>query len=201
MTTPLVAWKRPSNYIGADWNGWLVFFLSQNRDSDCLTRSNFQCAFERLKKHATDLESEDCQSVQIVSENHFLVGWVEWIAIHESNKPAIEEACAIYERFENHPVVNESHWSEMEFNEYLEAWKSYGHREFIRELERAELIEEGCLDDSAPDQTVELFEALIPSGEYHTDGAPNVDYAIQNAKRNGLPDAQLSALGLETSEA
>ena len=201
MTTPLVKWRRPENCIGAEWNGWFVFFLSQNRDSDCLTRSNFQCAFELLKKHATDIESEDCKSVQLVSENHWAVGWIEWIAIHESNKPAIEEACAIYERFENYPVVNESHLSEMEWGEYLEAWKSYGHREFIRELERVELIEEGCLDESTPEQTIALFEALIPSGEYHIDGSPRVDLAIQNAKRNGLPEAQLSALGLETSEA
>lgn len=201
MTTPLAAWKRPENYTGAGWSGWLVFFLRQNRDSGCLERSNFQCAFERLKMHATDLESEDCQSVQIVSENHWAVGWIEWIAIHESNKPAIEEAGAIFERFENHPVVNDDHFSKMEFDAFCEAWKSYGHREFIRELERAELIEEGCLDDSAPDQTIELFEALIPSGDCHVDGAPRVDYAIQNAKRNGLPDAQLSALGLETSQA
>ena len=201
MNTPLAAWKRPSNYIGADWSGWLVFFLDQNRDSDCLTRSNFQCALERLKAHSTDLESEDCKSVQIVSENHWAVGWVEWIAIHESNKPAIAEACVIFDRFENHPVVNGDHWSKLEFDAFCEAWNSYGHREFIRELERAELIAEGCLDDSTPDQTIELFEALIPCGEYHFDGVPNVDVAIQGAKQNGLPDAQCEALGLETAQA
>ena len=196
----LKRWTHPECYIGPTWEGWYVF-LGQHRDSDCLTRSNFQCAFERLKKHATDLESEDCESVQIVSENHWAVGWVEWIAIHESNKPAIAEAEAMLESMDGYPVLDETHWSEMEFNEYSQAWKSYGHREFVRELERAELVEEGCLDDSTPDQTIELFEALIPSGEYHTDGTPNVDYAIENAKRNGLPEAQLATLGLETSEA
>ena len=190
----------PKCYVGATWEGWFVF-LWQNRDSDCLTRSNFQCAMERLKPLSTDLETEEMPSVQIVSENHWAVGWVEWIAIHESNAPAIAEAEAMLEKLENYPALNEDHWSKLEFDAFCEAWNSYGHREFVRELERAELIEEGCLDDSTPDQTIELFEALIPSGEYHTDGVPNVEYAIDNAKRNGLPDTQLSALGLETSEA
>ena len=196
----LKRWTRPECYIGATWEGWYVF-LGQHRDSDCLTRSNFQCGFERLKPLSTDLESEEMPSVQIVSENHWACGWVEWIAIHESNAPAIAEAEAMLESMDGYPVLDETHWSEMEFNEYLEAWKDFGHREFIRELERAELIEEGALDDSTPEQTIELFEALIPSGEYHTDGVPNVEYAIDNAKRNGLPDAQCETLGLETSEA
>ena len=196
----LKRWKRPECYVGATWEDWFVF-LGQNRDSDCLTRSNFQCGFERLKPLSTDLESEEMPSVQIVSENHWAVGWVEWIAIHESNAPAIAEAEAMLEKLENYPALNEDHWSKLEFDAFCEAWNSCGHREFIRELERAELIEEGCLDDSTPDQTIELFEALIPSGDCHVDGSPRIDLAIQNAKRNGLPDAQLSALGLETSEA
>lgn len=196
----LKRWTRPECYVGATWEGWFVF-LGQNRDSDCLTRSNFQCAFARLEAHATDLESEDCKSVQIVSENHWAVGWVEWIAIHESNAPAVAEAGAMLKKLEGYPVLNEGHWSEMELNEYFEAWNSYGHREFVRELERAELIVEGALDDSTPEQTIELFEALIPSGEYHTDGVPNVEYAIDSAKRNGLPDAQCETLGLETTNA
>ena len=196
----LKRWKMPKCYVGATWEGWFVF-LWQNRDSDCLTRSNFQCAMERLKPLSTDLETEEMPSVQIVSENHWAVGWVEWIAIHESNAPAVAEAEAMLEKLEGYPVLNETHWSEMEFNEYLEAWTDSGHDYFIKELERAELIVEGALDDSTPEQTIELFEALIPSGEYHEDGVPNVEYAIDNAKRNGLPDTQLSALGLETSEA
>lgn len=196
----LKRWKMPECYIGATWEGWCVF-LWQNRESDCLTRSNFQCAMERLKPLSTDLEQEEMPSVRTVRESHWAVGWVEWIAIHESNKPAIAEACVIFDRFENHPVVNGDHWSKLEFDAFCEAWNSYGHREFIRELERAELIAEGCLDDSTPEQTIELFEALIPSGEYHVDGSPRIDLAIQNAKRNGLPDAQCEACGLETTQA
>lgn len=196
----LKRWTHPKNYLGATWEGWYVF-LGQHRDSDCLTRSNFQCAFKRLKPLSTDLEQEEMPSVQIVRESHWAVGWVEWIAIHESNKPAIAEAEAMLESMDGYPVLDETHWSEMEFNEYLEAWKDSGHDYFIKELERAELIEEGALDDSTPYQTIELFEALIPCGEYHFDGVPNVDVAIQGAKQNGLPDAQCAALGLETTQA
>lgn len=156
---------------------------------------------ERLKPLSTDLEHEEMPSVQTVRESHWAVGWVEWIAIHESNKLAIAEAEAMQEEMEGYPVLDETHWSEMEFAEYLEAWKDSGHSYFIKELERAELIENGALDDSTPDQTIKLFEALIPCGEYHFDGVPNVDVAIQGAKQNGLPDAQCEALGLETAQA
>lgn len=196
----LKRWTRPECYVGATWEGWFVF-LWQNRESDCLTRSNFQCAMERLKPLSTDLEHEEMPSVQTVRESHWAVGWVEWIAIHESNKLAIAEAEAMQEEMEGYPVLDETHWSEMEFAEYLEAWKDSGHSYFIKELERAELIENGALDDSTPDQTIKLFEALIPCGEYHFDGVPNVDVAIQGAKQNGLPDAQCEALGLETAQA
>jgi hypothetical protein len=134
--------------------------------------------------------------VQAVRESHWACGWVEWIAIHESNTGAISEAESMAEEMEGYPVLDETHWSEMEFGEYLQAWTDSGHSYFVKELERAELIEEGALDDSTPEQTIELFEALIPSGEYQTDGTPNVRYAVDNAKRYGLPEKESEACGL-----
>ena len=196
----LKRWKMPECYVGATWEDWFVF-LGQNRDSDCLTRSNFQCGFERLKPLSTDLESEEMPSVQIVSENHWAVGWVEWIAIHGSNTDALNEANKIAERLENYPVLDEDALWELENNEAMEQWENYGRREFIRELEKAELIEEGALDESDKDAIWELYCALIPSGEYYDPEGLNISYAIEYAKRNGLPDAQCEACGLETSEA
>ena len=38
-------WTRPSDWGGTEWENHYVF-LSQSRDSDALSRSNFECAAE-----------------------------------------------------------------------------------------------------------------------------------------------------------
>ena len=69
-------------------------------------------------------------------------------------------------------------------------------REFIRELEKAKLIEEGALDETPSDAIWELYCALIPSGEYYDSEGLNISYAINNAKRDGLPDKESAECGL-----
>jgi len=193
-------WTRPSNYMGASWNGWLVF-LSRNRDSPLLENHNFETALAAVKPLAVDVPDEDSAGVLVVSENHWAVGWVEWIAIHESNTAAIAAAEAIESRLENYPILDEMAYCNREADAYCEAWVSWGHREFVRELERAELIQDDACDDCTPDATREAFELLIPSGEFHGgDGSPNIRYAIERAKRDGLPDEACALLGLETEK-
>ena len=41
-------WTRPDCYMGAEWPEWYVF-LGRNRDSDCLTESNFEKGLEAWK--------------------------------------------------------------------------------------------------------------------------------------------------------
>ena len=194
-------WTRPPNYIGSTWNGWLVF-LSRNRDSSLLENHNFEVALATLKPLAVDVEAEDLSSVQAVRENHFLCGWIEWIAIHSSSAAAIEAAELLEAKLENYPLLSEMEYSDKQHEAYCEAWKSYGHREFIRELERSELIEEGACDWVDPQDSQQAFEALIPSGEYYSeDGSPNIRLAIERAKRDGLSDEVCRLLGLETEVA
>lgn len=168
-----------------------------------MERCNFNAALETLSPLSTEIESgeDEGATVRVVSENHWAVGWVEWIAIHGSNTDALNEANKIAERLENYPVLDEDALWELENNEAMEQWENYGRREFIRELEKAELIKEGALDESDKDAIWELYCALIPSGEYYDPEGLNIGHAIEHAKRNGLPDAQCETLGLETSEA
>jgi hypothetical protein len=106
-------WKLPSNYSGANWEGYYVS-LSQHRDSDAVTRSNFQAAWERLKaiRGVTVL-----QQLCIVRENHWAIGWVEWIAIHESLTAHVEEGHRISAKLEDYPVLDEEALSALEFEE------------------------------------------------------------------------------------
>lgn len=131
-------WKLPSHYMGAHWEGYFVAPVSRNRDSDTLTESNWSVQWERLKGSVADIPEEtgeDGRSPVVVTENHFLCGWVEWVAIHETNEAALREADAMAARLESYPVLSEEHWSELETKEADRVW-----RDHYREQERVEYI-------------------------------------------------------------
>jgi len=109
----LSKWAPPDSYFGAEWPDYFVF-LGQHRESDSLTRSNFECGLNAL--------GGESDSVIVVRERHWAVGWVEWIAIHESDVAALEKANAIYNALDSYPVVNEDHWANLESEEAEKYW-------------------------------------------------------------------------------
>lgn len=113
----LKRWTRPQSYIGASWPEYFVF-LGQNRDSSTLERSNFECGLSAV--------GGESDTVLIIREGHFLCGWIEWIAIHESNIPALETADRIMGKLLDYPVVNEDKWSELQYAEACNTWASWG---------------------------------------------------------------------------
>lgn len=124
----LKRWSMPDHYAGAEWPEYFVF-LGQHRDSDALTRSNFQCALEAV--------GGEGDTVRVVREGHWAVGWVEWIAIHESDAKSLEQADEIVAALSDYPVVNDDHFSETEAEEANETWREcYGPQDritYIRE--------------------------------------------------------------------
>jgi len=190
-------WKRGECYIGAEWHGWFVF-LGQHRDSYALDRSNFKAALELLLplNAGIELDGEPEETVRIVREGHWAVGWIEWIAIHGSNTAALSEANRIAGRLERYPVLDDDALWQLEESEAMEQWESWGKRDFIQELERAELIEEGSLDDCDTSLVWDLYCALFPSGDYYDSEGLNISRAIDNAKRDGLPEKESEACGL-----
>jgi len=124
----LTRWEVPDNWFGEHWHGWFVG-LSQNRDSDALDRSNFRAALEAL--------GGESGTVQVVREGHWAVGWVEWIAIHESDERALSIQYEIEGSLQDYPVLDESDWCEEESEEANEVWSNcYTDREridYIRE--------------------------------------------------------------------
>lgn len=124
----LKKWKMPSFYYGATWEEYYVG-LGKNRDSDTLTRSNFDVCLERL--------GGETETVQVVSENHWAVGWVEWIAIHESDKKALDAMRDMFEKLENYPVLDEEHFCEAENDEAQEIWRNcYSDRERLAYIKK-----------------------------------------------------------------
>lgn len=120
-------WTLPDSYVGAEWPEYFVF-LSQARDSDALSRSNFECGLRAL--------GGESESVVVVRERHWAVGWVEWIAIHESDVTAILSADEIACALSDYPVLDESHFSELEWTEAEQYWES------LQLSERVELCAE-----------------------------------------------------------
>lgn len=110
----LQRWSRPSNYFGAEWPEYYRAGVGQSRDSDDLEASNFAAMLK-------DLGGESV-SVFVVRESHWAVGWVEWIAIHESNEKALGVADANMERLEQYPVLDEDDWSEREDEHANQIW-------------------------------------------------------------------------------
>ena len=115
MNNLLKLWSMPRNYYGDHWPEYYVF-LDQHRDSDCLTRSNFRTGLAAL--------GGESETVLVVRENHWAVGWVEWIAIHQDDDAARAKAEEMLARLESYPVLDEDDFSSLETEEADEVWRN-----------------------------------------------------------------------------
>jgi hypothetical protein len=106
-------WTLPDSYAGAKWPDYYMF-LSQHRDSDCLTQSNFICGLNAL--------GGESKTVRVIHEGHWAVGWVEWIGIHKSDSKALEIADGLAAALSDYPVLDENHFSDMEQAEADRVW-------------------------------------------------------------------------------
>lgn len=126
----LTRWTMPDHYFGATWEEYFSSGVGQSRDSDALERSNFACMLKAL--------GGESDTVRVIREGHWAVGWIEWIAIHQGDETALRQADEIKAGLEDYPVVDESHWSELEDEDAQETWTncfSDGERlKYVREF-------------------------------------------------------------------
>lgn len=116
----LALWTLPGSYMGEHWNDYYVF-LTQHRDSDSVTVSNYICGLRAVGGAS--------ETVLTVTEGHWAVGWVDWIAIHKSDDKALEIADKLAGDLIDYPVLNEDHWSGLEYDEACEYWESMSIRD------------------------------------------------------------------------
>ena len=107
-------WIRPDHYAGAEWLDYYGAGTGQHRDSDALTRSNFRCMLAAL--------GGESETVIVVRERHWAVGWVEWIAIHKTDDKALQTADEIQAHLEDYPVLDDDDFSDLETEEAAEVW-------------------------------------------------------------------------------
>ena len=112
--TILKKWTRPDSYAGQSWPEYYSA-AGRSRDSDTLEESNFQSILRRL--------GGESETVLVVRESHWAVGWVEWVAIHETDSAALRTADECRESIEDYPILDESDYSEREWNECAEFWE------------------------------------------------------------------------------
>ena len=106
-------WQKAKNYIGKEYFDYYVS-LGQSRDSNILDRSNFDNALEEL--------GGETDTVVIVRDKHWAVGWIEWIAIHETDNKAISIGVDIEKRLVDYPVLNEKEYSDREHDAIIDTW-------------------------------------------------------------------------------
>ena len=130
MYKHLVKWERPDCYAGPEYREY-YHFLSRNRDSSILENCNFNEGLKML--------GGESESVIVIRDRHWLVGWIEFIYIHESDKESLDKADSILERISIYPILNEEKFTEMEEEIALDVWKKcYNWKEridYIRENE------------------------------------------------------------------
>jgi hypothetical protein len=122
----LKRWSLPSCYAGASWDQYYSSGVGQSRDSKPLERANFDAMLKALGGEQTSDEVDDNHDnalVKVVRESHWAVGWVEWIAIHETATDALDIANRFMEKLEDYPVIDEDLWSRYEDDEAQAVWK------------------------------------------------------------------------------
>jgi hypothetical protein len=129
----LKRWTRPSNYMGETWYDYYSAGVGQTRDSDALERANFQAMQQRLSAVREDGLDDDGSGWTVVRENHWAVGWIEWIAIHESCAGVLACADSIMVAFQDYPCIDEDLYGQIEDEDCAETWEScYDPSERIR---------------------------------------------------------------------
>lgn len=136
-------WTRPKNYLGATWEDYYGSGVGRHRDSDVLECANFQAMLDALG-FKNEITPDDCPVDDdgdptriIVRENHWAVGWVEWIAIHESDAEGLQIADKIVEGLENYPIIDEELYSNLEDDECAEVWANcYNFKERLEYLRK-----------------------------------------------------------------
>jgi len=152
-------WDSFSNYAGeipeADW----LCVMTRNRDSDCLTESNWRTALKLL--------GGESESVQIDRFGHWACGWWESLSVKDGSKAHLV-AIGINQRIQSYPVLDEDDFSTFEMEEADKVWKTcFNNKERIKYIR-----------ENYEDMTFQSFASLLSSarGEYFAGNPSEILY-------------------------
>jgi len=104
----LKLWEMPEHYAGPVHPATYVFLMVA-RDSDNVTRSNFDVALQHL--------GGPSDTVEVVKERHWAFGWLKWISIHQDDSHALMLADEMLRQLEGYPLLDDYHYSELEYED------------------------------------------------------------------------------------
>lgn len=124
-----------SHYTVEEMEDWLVV-LDQNRDSDSVTRSNFQAALDQL--------GGEGDSIRVDRFGHWACGWFELITV-KPNTPEHNKALEIEASLKDYPILDECEWSDMvckEVDDYFGSMPDWEIEEYMEDqnLESSEEV-------------------------------------------------------------
>ena len=107
-------YEVPSHYFGKHWHEYFTVY-GIHRDSDALARSNFTCILREL--------GGESDTVIVTRASHWAVGWIDTIRVHQDDTARLQLADNIMGELEDYPVVDEDHFSELEYTEACDYWE------------------------------------------------------------------------------
>jgi hypothetical protein len=121
-------WDSLSNYLGEIPEPEWLCVLTRNRDSECLTESNWRCALKQL--------GGEGDNVTIDRFGHWACGWWEALSV-KAGSPQHRIAQEITSALSDYPVLDEEDWSNLESEEADRVWQ-----DCYRDSDRIEYIRE-----------------------------------------------------------
>jgi hypothetical protein len=109
----LEKWKRPDNYIGETYYEYFVG-CSKTRDSDNIEKTNFDACLSML--------GGESDTVIVVRANHWLVGWVETVMVHEKDNDKLKILLDTAESLESYGILDDEAYSQAEYDDACERY-------------------------------------------------------------------------------
>ena len=109
-------WIRADNYIGEDYSEYYVV-ASTHRDADELMVSNFYSIRKTLlDNHIRFLD---------IQFNHWGVGWIEQLMVHETNEKGLIIADELNKSLEDYPILDDDDYNERRNEKVMEYYRDF----------------------------------------------------------------------------
>jgi hypothetical protein len=152
-----------------------------NRDSGLIDKSNAAIIAKALEPFV------DSGEARPEHHGHWACGWVDGWAI-KVGSAAEQVYLELAERMADYPILDESHYSDLEHEAQNESWESWARQDFTRELERAFGID----IDADSEALRELFDTLAErANEYWTEDSINVQSIASEATADDVREHTL----------
>jgi len=184
-------WERQPNYIGTEWYEYYQG-PGLHRDSSITTQTNFEVA-QRMLEEAAEKDEEiwaargyepEGGALEYEHCNHWAVGWVDSLLVHEHAVLTLEVLMDICERLMDYPILDEDELSRREWEDKQEQYENWHEYDTASELKIDLLLENQWneIHEATINKIKEAQEAsFMAVAEYDGDGR-SLYYRIEDLR-------------------